>query len=420
MTDFSNRFPFSPKLMSLLIAFSFSCSAANAESIPGRDYTYYYFVKADQKKRQGIIDPDDTQTATQFRKCTGGVVIKIDDRKLLEYHAKGCDNNGRPDHFGIGKTLADLRQKGSVRCGVSAGAAGFGDNLSRANINTAICRGVAVAVYGSADKVKYIPISGKTRFTVLQSKEIDLLADLKLVRHQRYRDLGLVYAGVSFFNGPGIIARSDSGVNNFGDLSGKSVCAVLDSGSPAMVPRSASTLLKKSTKLVGMKTAKQAFSAYENKRCDAMIAPNSIVNGLWKNAEQPKIHRVLPDVLRRTPIGAVARADDPSWAGLLESVVSLIVWADEASVTSKNIQSLMKKNDPRVNSVLQTSRALSKQFGFSQNWGARVIEQVGNYSEIAIGVDRARYDKSHFWAATKGPIDASFFYTAPIQGGLLR
>ena len=43
-------------------------------------------------------------------------------------------------------------------------------------IDVDVCRAVAAAVLGDADKVKYTPLSAKERFTALTSGEIDVLA----------------------------------------------------------------------------------------------------------------------------------------------------------------------------------------------------------------------------------------------------
>ena len=39
-----------------------------------------------------------------------------------------------------------------------------------------VCRAVAAAIFGDADKVKFIPTTAQQRFTALQSGEVDLLS----------------------------------------------------------------------------------------------------------------------------------------------------------------------------------------------------------------------------------------------------
>lgn len=417
MKDVSMRSIISLALSGIASSLLFSPYARSAESMQGKDYTYFYYVESEKKKRQGIITPNDTKTATIFIKCTGGAGVPIIDRGTLIYHPKGCDNRGRPDHFGASKTLEASRNRGYVSCGVAGQTATYSDDLSLSNINTDICRSIAVALYGDASKVKFRMLSRKERFTALQSGEVDLLADSELFDDRMSKTLGVTYAGVSFFDDPAVMVPSDSKLKSIFDLREKTVCVSSDDGSGEKIPYSAAEWLQTSNqvKMVDWETTKQAFSSYENKKCDAFVAPLPDINEIWKNAERPQDHRVLSDVLRRMPIGVVARTDDPAWIGLLETVVSLVVWADDAKVTSTNVRSLIAKDDPSVNRVLRTSKELAKQFGFSQDWGASVIEQVGNYGETALKINPNLYKKTLFWVPTKSENEASLFYTSPIR-----
>ncbi len=79
-----------------------------------------------------------------------------------------------------GQTFDGVKRKGFVQCGVtSSGLPGFAtvdaqNNWSGLDID--LCRAVAAAVFGDADKVKYTPLNAKERFTALQSGEIDVLS----------------------------------------------------------------------------------------------------------------------------------------------------------------------------------------------------------------------------------------------------
>ena len=62
-----------------------------------------------------------------------------------------------------GKTLEDVQAKGHVQCGVSQGLPGFSNPDSAGNwtgIDVDVCRAVAAAIFGDADKVKYSPLYG--------------------------------------------------------------------------------------------------------------------------------------------------------------------------------------------------------------------------------------------------------------------
>ena len=76
-------------------------------------------------------------------------------------------------------TLATVKERGKVSCGVSQGVAGFSAPDSSGNwagFDVDFCRAVAAAALGDPDKVSYVPLSTKERFTALQSGTVDLLS----------------------------------------------------------------------------------------------------------------------------------------------------------------------------------------------------------------------------------------------------
>ena len=77
-----------------------------------------------------------------------------------------------------GKDLDAIKARGSLICGVSTGVAGFAAADSQGKwtgIDVDVCRAVAAAIFGDADKVKFVPTTAQQRFTALQSGEVDLL-----------------------------------------------------------------------------------------------------------------------------------------------------------------------------------------------------------------------------------------------------
>mgnify|MGYP005710181963 CR=1 FL=1 len=76
-------------------------------------------------------------------------------------------------------TLAQVKEKGFVQCGVSQGLPGFSnadDAGEWTGLDVDLCRAVAAAVFGDASAVKFTPLSAKQRFTALASGEVDILS----------------------------------------------------------------------------------------------------------------------------------------------------------------------------------------------------------------------------------------------------
>ena len=63
-----------------------------------------------------------------------------------------------------GPTLDTVKARGHLRCGVHNGLPGFSspdDKGNWAGIDVDVCRAVAAAVFGDADRVRYTPLSAK-------------------------------------------------------------------------------------------------------------------------------------------------------------------------------------------------------------------------------------------------------------------
>ncbi len=75
-------------------------------------------------------------------------------------------------------TVAAIKQRGMLNCGVDAGIPGFAyqDKAGKwVGFDVDYCRAISAAVLGDSEKVKYVGTTAKVRFTVLQSGEIDVL-----------------------------------------------------------------------------------------------------------------------------------------------------------------------------------------------------------------------------------------------------
>src|SRR5262249_50643739 len=77
------------------------------------------------------------------------------------------------------QTLKQVKDRGSLVCGVSKGLAGFSNPDDKGNwtgLDVDVCRAIAAAMFNDPTKVKYTPLSAKDRFEPLKSGDVDLLS----------------------------------------------------------------------------------------------------------------------------------------------------------------------------------------------------------------------------------------------------
>ena len=126
-----------------------------------------------------------------------------------------------------GKTLDAVKQRDQVVCGVNTGLAGFSAADSQgkwSGIDVDMCRAVAAAVLGSADKVRYVPLSAQQRFTALQSGEVDVLSRNTTFTLTRDASLGLHQTAVTYYDGQGFMVPAKANIKNAKQLKGATVC----------------------------------------------------------------------------------------------------------------------------------------------------------------------------------------------------
>ena len=126
-----------------------------------------------------------------------------------------------------GKTLDGIKARGQVVCGVNTGLAGFSaaDSTGKwTGLDVDICRAIAAATLGDAEKVKYVPLNAQQRFTALQSGEVDVLSRNTTFTLTRDASLGLNVTMVTYYDGQGFMVPTKSKIKSAKQLKGQTVC----------------------------------------------------------------------------------------------------------------------------------------------------------------------------------------------------
>ena len=130
-------------------------------------------------------------------------------------------------HPARAQTLDAVKERGRLNCGVSPGLLGFSsmdDRYIWSGLDVDICRAVAAAIFDDPAKVTFTPLDTASRFTALQSNNIDVLSRNSTWTMSRESSLGLMFAGVAYYDGQGFLLRRDAGIDTALQLGGKTVC----------------------------------------------------------------------------------------------------------------------------------------------------------------------------------------------------
>lgn len=284
-----------------------------------------------------------------------------------------------------GKVIDGIKQKGAVTCGVHTGRDGFAiadSTGSWSGLDVDFCRALAAAVLGDAQKVKYVPTSGQTRITALQSGEIDVLARNTTWTYTRDTSLGLLWVGINFYDGQAFIAKKTASLKSVKQLNGATIC--VDSGSTTEKNLAdyfqANKLKYKAVVFDSSEASQQAFASG---RCQAYTGDNGNL-AVFKATQlkNPDDYVILPEVISKEPVGPAVRRGDEEWFAIARWTLNAMVEAEELGISSGNVDKLKASSaDPSVKRVVGTGDDLGKFIGLDKEWSYRIVKQVGNYGE---------------------------------------
>ena len=280
-------------------------------------------------------------------------------------------------------TLDTVKGRGQLQCGVSTGLAGFGapnDAGQWQGLDVDICRAVSAAVFKNVDKIKFVPLTAKERFTALQSGEIDLLSRNTTWTMSRDTAAGLNFTGISYYDGQGFMVKKTLDVVSAKELSGASIC----------VQTGTTTELNladyfRSNKIeynpVVFEKLSEALGAYNAGRCDAFTTDVSQLYSIRLTLGNANDHIVLPEIISKEPLGPVVRQGDPRWANIVRWTLFAMINAEELGVTQGNVDQMKASKNPSVRRLLGVEGEYGAAVGLDNDWAYQIIKLVGNYGE---------------------------------------
>ena len=282
------------------------------------------------------------------------------------------------------KTLKNTMKKGFVRCGVSQGLPGFSNADAAGNwtgVDVDVCRAVAAAVLGDANKVKFTPLSAKERFTALTSGEIDILSRNTTWTLSRDADLGVTFVGVNFYDGQGFMVRKDSGITSTSQFkNGISACTNIGTTTELNM-RDFFNSKGISYEPVAFEKADEVVAAYDSGRCDTYTTDKSGLAAQRTKMTNPDDHLVLPETISKEPLGPVVRQGDAVWEDIVRWSLNVMIEAEEYGISSGNADAMKVSENPAIKRLVGTEGELGSYLGLDQDWSLRIIKQVGNYGE---------------------------------------
>ena len=306
------------------------------------------------------------------------------------------DDTGQAQPAESASLLAEILDRGTLRCGVNNTVPGFGFETAEGTIegfDIDFCKAFAAALFGTdapeeGAQYELVPIDADNRFTALRSGEYDVLVRNTTWTSSRDGTEGVQFTKVNFYDGQAMVAPT-ADVSSIDDLDGATICVTAGTTTELNLADYFGEQGLDFEPLT-LEDYDQIFQAFSRGRCDAVTGDRSALAGLapiW--AEDVGELAILEDVMSKEPLTPGVLEGDADWADVVHWVTNGLVLAEELGVTQGNVaDEASDPSTPGIASLLGTTFAADEDVNVTHGleiddtFMQSVIGAVGNYGEI--------------------------------------
>ena len=195
--------------------------------------------------------------------------------------------------------------------------------------------------------------------------------------------LGFDFTGVNYYDGQGFMVNKKLGVKSAKELNGATVC--VQPGTTTELNLADYFRANKMTfKPVVIEKVEEVRAAFFAGRCDVYTTDAS---GLYstraptRRAASPDDYIILPEIISKEPLAPAVRHGDNQFADIVRWSLYAMIEAEEYGITSKNVDEMLKSDNPTIKRILGVTPGMGKALGVDEKWVYNIVKQVGNYGE---------------------------------------
>lgn len=359
--------------------------------------------------QEEIDNADATATAAQAR------ISQLEDLIAGQEAVEPISTVAAPSET-RGNRLAEIRARDEVICASRNNVPGFGslDETGRnVGFDIDLCRAVAAAVLGDAEKIQIQYITAAEHGPTIQSGDVDILARTVTLTTSREASWGNGTLTM-FYDGQGFLVPKSLGLTSAFELDGAAVCVA----SGTTTEQNMADFFRQNNLQLQANTFEDldvVRDSYAEGSCDAMTNDHSSLAALRATLTNPDDHMILPEFISEEPLTPIVPHGDEQWFDIVKTVMSGLIYAEAYGIDSSNVDAVAASNDTKSKRLLGVEGQFGQEtLGLSQTFMQDVIRQVGNYGEIyernlgpdSINVARVR---NRLW------IDGGQLYGPPLR-----
>jgi general L-amino acid transport system substrate-binding protein len=244
-----------------------------------------------------------------------------------------------------------------------------------------MCRAVAAAIFGNADKIKVVPLEADKRFAALRDGNVDMLASGTTYTLTRDTSLGVDFVATYYFDTQAFLAPRKLGKKSVRDLNGVTVCVQAGTTTADNVGEyfRNNNMTFKPVIFHSLDEVRQAFFGG---RCDLFTADRSAIYAARAAyASNPNDYLILPESASREPLGLIVKDGDRALGEIVRWAFYAMVEAEEYGINSQNVDEMARSENMAIKRILGGVPGIGKSLGVDDKWAYNIVKQVGNYGE---------------------------------------
>jgi putative glutamine transport system substrate-binding protein len=223
---------------------------------------------------------------------------------------------------------AAIKQAGVLKVGVKADVPGFGLLNTSTNqyegFEIEIAKLLAKEILGDASKIKFEPVTAKTRGPLLDNGELDMIIATFTVTDER--KLTYNFSTPYYTDAVGMLVKKASGINSLADLDGKMI-GVAQSATSRVAINTAAEAIGVKLEFGEFSTYPEIKAALDSGRVDVFSVDKSILNG-YLDSESV----ILRDEFSPQPYGVATKLSNKALADYVDDLIQK--WLGDGTIPS--------------------------------------------------------------------------------------
>ena len=174
---------------------------------------------------------------------------------------------------------------------------------------------------------KLMPVTSANRITLIQNGTVDIECGSTTNNLERQKQVG--FSTTIFVIGTKLMARKDSGIKDFADLTGKNVVTTAGTTSERLL-RKMNEDKQLGMKVISAKDHGEAFLTLETGRAVAFMMDDALLFGEMAKARKPADWIVTGTAQSKEAYGCMVRKDDPAFKKVVDTALTKAMTSGDA------------------------------------------------------------------------------------------